>query len=166
VTFSDLAAGDQVFLDSNTFVYHFGPHPLLGPSCNRLIQRIEGQDLLAYTSTHVLSEVAHRLMLVGASALPGWTATKARQRLQSQPAVLRQLSGFRTAVQTILKSRTQILTVAPSLIEAAATISQSVGLLSSDALIVAVMQAEGLSKLASHDADFDRAPAITRYSPA
>ena len=58
--FSDLAGGDQVFLDSNTLVYHFGPHPVLGQSCNQLIQRIEGQDLLAFTSTHVLSEVAHR----------------------------------------------------------------------------------------------------------
>ncbi len=62
-------------------------------------------------------------MLVEASALRGWRATKARQRLQSQPAVLQQLSRFRAAVETILKSRTQILTVAPSLIEAAATIS-------------------------------------------
>jgi predicted nucleic acid-binding protein len=30
---------------------------------------------------------------------------------------------------------------------------------------VAVMQANGLTKLASNDADFDRVPGITRYAP-
>ena len=38
-------------------------------------------------------------------------------------------------------------------------------LLSGDALIVAVMQANGLSHLASHDADFDRVSGLTRYAP-
>jgi predicted nucleic acid-binding protein len=36
---------------------------------------------------------------------------------------------------------------------------------SGDALIVAMMQANGLTKLASNDADFDRVPGITRFSP-
>jgi predicted nucleic acid-binding protein len=32
-------------------------------------------------------------------------------------------------------------------------------------LIVAVRQAHGLGKLASHDAAFDRVPGLTRYAP-
>jgi len=40
------------------------------------------------------------------------------------------------------------------------------GLLHNDALILAVMQANGLTNLASHDADFDRVPGILRYAPA
>jgi predicted nucleic acid-binding protein len=39
-------------------------------------------------------------------------------------------------------------------------------LLTGDALIVAVMQAHGLSHLASNDTDFDRVPGLTRYAPA
>jgi predicted nucleic acid-binding protein len=31
---------------------------------------------------------------------------------------------------------------------------------------VAIMQAHGLDKIASNDADFDRVPGITRYAPA
>jgi predicted nucleic acid-binding protein len=46
-----------------------------------------------------------------------------------------------------------------------AKLSQQNGLLSNDALIVAVMQAHGLSKIVSNDADFDRVPGITRYAP-
>jgi predicted nucleic acid-binding protein len=44
-------------------------------------------------------------------------------------------------------------------------VSQQYGLLSGDALIVAMMQQLGLSVIASHDADFDRVPWITRYGP-
>ena len=38
--------------------------------------------------------------------------------------------------------------------------------MSNDALLIAVMQANRLTKLASNDPDFDRAPGITRYAPA
>jgi hypothetical protein len=37
--FADLAAGDSVFLDANTFIYHFGPDPALGPPCSQLPPR-------------------------------------------------------------------------------------------------------------------------------
>jgi predicted nucleic acid-binding protein len=53
----------------------------------------------------------------------------------------------------------------PDLLDAAAGISQAFGLLTNDALIVAVMQANSLSYLASNDADFDRVPGLTRYAP-
>jgi predicted nucleic acid-binding protein len=51
-------------------------------------------------------------------------------------------------------------------VSAAAAITQQVGLLSGDALVVAVMQEHGLVNLASHDADFDRVPGLRRYAPA
>jgi predicted nucleic acid-binding protein len=163
--FADLVAGDHIFLDANTLIYHFSPHPSLGTVCNQLVQRIENGDLLGFTSTHILSEVAHRLMLLEASSLPGWTLAKVKQRLQRQPAVLQSLSRFQTAVDDVLKSRMQVVTIAPGLILAATTVSRQNGLLSNDALIVAIMQAHGLTKLASHDKEFDRVPGITRYGP-
>jgi predicted nucleic acid-binding protein len=58
-----------------------------------------------------------------------------------------------------------VLSVPANLIATAAALSQQYGLLSNDALIVAVMQANGLSRLAGHDADFDRVPGLTRYAP-
>jgi predicted nucleic acid-binding protein len=59
-----------------------------------------------------------------------------------------------------------VLTVSPAWIVTAAALSQQTGLLSNDALIVAVMQNHGLTNLASNDTDFDRVPGLTRYAPA
>jgi predicted nucleic acid-binding protein len=114
----------------------------------------------------VLGEVAHQLMIAEALTLPGWIPGKVKKRLHQQPGALQNLTRFRTAVETVLQSRLQVLTIAPSLLGTAAAISQQCGLLTNDALSVAVMQANGLAKIASHDADFDRVTGLTRFAPA
>ena len=164
--FQQLSSGESVFLDANTLVYHFQPHPVYGGACSQLLTRIDQQDLRGYTSTHVLSELAHRLMMVEASTLPGWTASKVKLRLRQNPAALSNLSQFRMAIDAILQSRITVLTITPSLIASAAAVSQQYGLLSNDALMVVVMQSQGLTNLASSDTDFDRVPGIIRHVPA
>ena len=165
MTFADLNRDDCVFVDANIFVYHFAPDPVLSTACTQLLQRIEQQELVGFISTHVLTEVAHRLMMIEATRLPGVGRTKVKQRLQRQPATIQRLTLFRTAIEELLQGHLQVLTVPPLLVLSATIISQQTGLLSNDALVVAVMQAHGLTNLASNDADFDRVPGITRYGP-
>ncbi|HBI45077.1 MAG TPA: hypothetical protein DDY78_19795 [Planctomycetales bacterium] len=110
MTFADLVRGDSVFLDADTFVYHFQPHSAFGPPCTDLLKRIELQELSGYTSTHVLSELAHRLMTMEASALFNW-ASKIVQRLQQNPAHVLRLTQFRSALQKIAQMRIQVLTI-------------------------------------------------------
>jgi hypothetical protein len=54
MVFADLLPGESVFLDANTFVYHFEPHAIFGPPCTDLLKRIELQEFSGYTSTHVM----------------------------------------------------------------------------------------------------------------
>jgi predicted nucleic acid-binding protein len=165
MTFADLLAGDAVFVDANILTDHFQPHPVWGPACSHLLQRIENGELAGSTSTHVLSELSHRLMTIEASVLFGWPFAGIANRLRTHPARVQQLTAFRLAVDRVLQSSLQVLVVAPPLVSTAAALSQQVGLLSNDALIVAVMQANGLTRLASSDQDFDRVPGLTRYEP-
>ena len=44
MTFADLATGDAVFVDANTLIHFFQPHPQWGQFCHQLIQRIDNQD--------------------------------------------------------------------------------------------------------------------------
>jgi predicted nucleic acid-binding protein len=166
MTFSDFLRGDSLFLDANILIYHFEPHPVLGPSCTQLLTRIEQQELIGFSSTHILTEVAHRLMMIEASHLPGGSTTNIKQRLQRKPATVQGLTQFRIAIEGIRRGRIQFLTISPASVVEATKVSQKTGLFSNDALLVAVMEASGLSKLASNDADFDRVPGITRYAPA
>jgi predicted nucleic acid-binding protein len=166
MTLASLASGADVFVDADVLVYHVGAHPQFGPACTSFIKRIELGDLHGFTSTHVMSEVAHKLMLLDASRTFGWPLTGGLKRLQKNPSQIGQLTSFRTALQQIANSGIQVLTIDPSLIDVAAGVSQQCCLLSNDALIVAVMQARRLVHLASEDPDFNGVPGITRYAPA
>jgi predicted nucleic acid-binding protein len=104
-------------------------------------------------------------MTYEASAKFGWTS-KVVNRLRQDPSAVKQLHKFHLAIGEVPKLSIQILTIHPSLIETAGLLSIQTGLLSSDALILAVMQSSGLTHLASHDTDFDRVPGLTRYGPA
>ncbi len=85
--------------------------------------------------------------------------------MKQNPTEVQQLTQFRQAIAELPRYRTQVLTIPSALLDSAAVISQQTGLLHNDALIVAVMQVNGLTNLASNDRDFDRVPGITRYAP-
>lgn len=164
--FPDISPGASVFIDANTFVYHFTPHPVLQPACSALFARIAQRDVFAATSTHVLNDVAHRVMTTEAIAKFGWPVNGIAQRLRKHPAEITRLSLFRRAIDDIHAFGVRVIAPTASINAAAAVESQQYGLLSGDALIVAIMRQFAFSLIASHDADFDRVPWITRYSPA
>lgn len=62
MTFADLVAGDEVFVDANTLIYHCTGDPIFGSACTNLLDRIGRQEVVATTSTHILLEVGHRPM--------------------------------------------------------------------------------------------------------
>jgi predicted nucleic acid-binding protein len=87
-------------------------------------------------------------------------------RLRTNPHEVQKLSLFRQAVEEIAQSRLRFMTIAPALLVDAVALCQQVGLLTNDAVTVALMHAHGLTKIATSDTDFDRVPGITRYAPA
>jgi predicted nucleic acid-binding protein len=164
--FTDLSAGESVFVDANTLLYHFTADAQFGSACTDFVERIERQDLLGFTSTHVISEVAHRLMTIEAAQRFGKPFAGIAYWLNKHPAEAQQLTQFRHAIQEVPRYRLQVLPIPPDLLDAAAAVTQQTGLLHNDALIVALMQRHNLTHLASADSDFDRVPGLTRYGPS
>jgi len=166
MTFKDIPHGTSVFIDANTLIYHLGPDPDFRPACQDLLERCARQELVGFTSAHVASNVAHRIMILEAMDRFGWPAAGIGRRLLRHPDDLRQLTRFRQVVEEIPGLGIQVLPITMGHVSAAAAISQQHGLLSGDALVVAVMREHGIVNLASHDADFDRVAGLTRYGPA
>jgi len=164
--YADLPAGASVFVDASVIIHHFEPNPLFGPAATEFLERIENQELSGIPSTHVISEVAHRLMTIEAMQAYGWKSGGIALLLRNHPAQVQTLNRFRQAVQEIPLFNIRILTVDPACLDPAAGVSQQTGLLHNDALVIAVMRAHNLIRLASADPDFDRVPGITRFAPA
>jgi len=165
MTFADLAKGDVVFIDANTLIYHCTLDPRHGPACTDLLGRIGLGEITGFTSTHMLSEVAHRLMALEAAKLLGKPKGSIAKFLKTHLADIQRLAGFRQAIEDLCTSNLNVLAIPSHLIPTMTALSQQIGLLSNDALVVAVVQANGLTKLASNDPDFDRVAGIIRYGP-
>jgi predicted nucleic acid-binding protein len=59
--YADLPAGATVFVDASVFIHHFEPNALYGPASTEFLERIENQEISGVTTTHIVSEIAHRL---------------------------------------------------------------------------------------------------------
>jgi predicted nucleic acid-binding protein len=165
MSFMDISNGTEVFVDANIFVHAYAPDPQLGPPSGQLLERIERSELRGITSSHVLSDVAHRLMSLEACAVFGWPFAGIARRLKRHPDEVQKLTRYRQAIDAVIAIGVQVLPTLAHHVSSAASISKQHGLLSNDALVAALMSEHGLSQLASHDADFDRVPGITRFAP-
>lgn len=165
MTFEDIPMGSAVFIDANIFVYYAEPHPILGPACRQLLLRIENKELQGFTSAAILSDVAHRIMTLEAATLFHRPLQGMVNWLKQHPTELQRLVRASQIVDDIALIGIQVLPVTGPEVSLAASISKQIGLLTDDALLLAVMRQHGLSALASHDADFDRVPGLVRYAP-
>lgn len=163
--FPSIPAGVAVFLDANTLIYHFANDAKYGAACTQFLKRVELRQLLGFTSAHVLGDVAHRLMTLEAINQLGWPHAGVAARLRKHHADIPKLSVYRQAISRISHLGIQVLPILQSTIEDATVLSDRYELLTGDALIVSVMLQQGLTHLASNDADFDRVPALLRYAP-
>ena len=127
-----------------------------------------GSTTRSYTLTrpHVVAEMAHRLMTLETASILGRSPSGLANWLKRHPAEVQRLARDRKAIDELTLIGVQVLPVTGSQVSLAADISRQSGLLTNDAVIVIVMRDHGLTLLASHDADFDRVPGITRYAPA
>ena len=163
--FTDLPAGEAIFVDANTLIYHFTNHSKYGAACTALVERIEQKEIMGFTSSHCLADVAHRIMTIEAMNRLGWPATGLAARLKKHRTEIPKLHLYQQATARVGQLGIQVLPVSEPLVLAATNFSQQFELLTGDALIVAVMRQHGLTNLASEDADFNSVPGITRYAP-
>ena len=109
--FADIPVGVAVFVDANSFVYHFVADPTFGAACTTLLDRIENQDVGGVTSAHVLNEMAHRLMTLEAQQRFGWPAAGMANRLKRHPADVQQLSWHKRGIDEVRAIGIQVLPV-------------------------------------------------------
>lgn len=150
---ADLRDGDRVFIDANIFIYHCGGR---SQECKVLLERCARRDLLAYTSTPILAEVLHRLMVAEAIAKGLVTAKTAVRKLREQPELVKQLIQYQDDVDKIPQMNLTILDLTREVVKDSAEVRRDEGLLTNDSLVVACMREQGITKLATANGDFDR----------
>jgi predicted nucleic acid-binding protein len=165
VSFDNIPTGASVFLDANCLIYEVIADPTYGPACKRLLERIENKELQGFSSAHVISEMAHRLMTIEAAIVLSRPLSGMANWLRRHPAEVKRLTRHRTAIDGLAAIPITILPISGTHVSKAADLSVQFGLLTNDALVISMMQDQRMNILASLDSDFDQVPGIQRYSP-
>jgi predicted nucleic acid-binding protein len=158
----DLPEGARVLVDANILIYHFSGVSL---ECRAFLQRCEFRQVQALTGVHVLLEVAHRLMVLGALQKGLIIGAQPARKLKEQPEIINGLRAYNQAVQQIPRMRIRVRTITPAIVRASEAIRVQEGLMTNDSVTVALMRKMGVTDVATADADFNNVSHIRVYQP-
>lgn len=167
LSFSDIPAGDAIFLDANVLIYALSErNDRRSIECACLVERCVDESVVGFTTWMVFADAVHKLMLYEAAETGRIPAAQAKH-LADQPAVVRELSRYWQRAERLLGVRGLIfLPCEEEEARNAQKVRAEYGLMTGDSLIVAVMLALGIKYLASDDAGFDQVSGLTRFAPA
>jgi predicted nucleic acid-binding protein len=107
----------------------------------------------------------HKIMLAEAAAAFSLDRAGLVNWLQRHRNRITELHQFREAADELLAVGMSVVPADGALLQEGARLSVEVGLLTNDALILALIQRHGLVHLATNDDDFDAAPGLTVWKP-
>ena len=160
----DLPAGSVAFVDTNVLVYHFVENPQLSQECRGFLERVVKGEITAVSTAAIVADAVHKVMAEEARLLRGLESGTVRF-LQRHPAEIANLTAFVAAAQQLAMLPIRLLPVDLALIREAADASKQHGLLTNDAMILAIMRRHGILNIATNDDDFDRVPEIMVWKP-
>lgn len=159
-----LPAGARVFLDSNVLIYGLERR---SEQCGRLLARCAEEETVGITSTHVLSEATHQLM-IGEARRTGLLTDGERnpaKALKSRPTEIQRLKEYWARMLSLLSMNLLVLPVEERTLHAAQAAREEAGLLCNDSIVVACMREFGIHQIATNDLDFARVSGIEIFRP-
>ncbi len=159
---TDLKKGERIFIDANIFVYHYNA---ISSECEEFLSRCAKREFQGFTTTSILAETLHRLMIAETLQKGMITGKNPMKKLKEHPEIVRGLSDYLNDVHKIRDMNITILALTEEHLAKSADIRQVEGLLTNDSLLVAAMKHADISALASHDHDFERVAWLRLYAP-
>ena len=160
----ELPQGATCFVDANILIYHFVDMGDISAVCSAFLARVVRSQVDAVSTTACLADAVHRVMGVEAQERFG-LVNGAVAWLKRHPECIRELSAFRDAARQIEALALRLLPADSRGVLEAAELSGQYGLLTNDAIIVALMRRHGVTHLVTNDNDFDRVPGLTVWKP-
>lgn len=161
----DLPDGVACLVDANIFYYALVPTAGVTPHCLQLLDRAIAGRIAIFTSVPALSDAIHKVMISEVAELSGRDRAGIVGYLGRHPEIITRLVEYPQALPRLLTVPMNVLPVDDRLLLDAVSIGIRYGLLTNDAMIVALMQRQQLTHLVTNDDDFDRIPMITVWKP-
>jgi len=162
---SDIPDGASCLVDANILYYHLVSYPGLSQQCTEFLVRGGQGTLSLVVPTVALAEAVHKVMLAEAVAKLSLPLQGLAHRLSRRRDLISELSEHKQVLPAARAASAQIEPVAEHHVEMAAQLSPQHGLLTNDAILLAVASSLGISNLATNDDDFDSVASLTVWKP-
>lgn len=150
---NEIAPGSRVCLDANVFIYHFCGR---SRQATELLLDVEDGQLHGFTTSGVLAEVLHRLMVIEAVSVGAISGASPARALRRRPEVVRALRRYYRDTSSIPAMGVEVIEPGGDLLRASHPLRTGYGLLTNDSLLVAAALGAGMDVLATADRDLAR----------
>lgn len=156
--------GSLCVLDTNILLY---AEQGVSAQAQRLLQRIEHNEVLGVLPQPVWQELTHKLMLAEALTLGGIKGSNPVRELSGKPGVIKRLMLYKEKVQALMTLGCKFEACTQTdLVEDAFRLQARYGLLTNDSVILAVALRLNADALASADERFRAVEDIAVYAPS
>jgi len=155
----------KIFIDANIFVYHFSAGSIFNKSCTDFLAEVEAKKFQGFTSTAIVQEAIHRLMMVEASSVLDTEVKNLPKYLKLHPDVVKELKKHLIVPGKISSLNIEIVQITPKLIEESQELKTEYGFLTNDALSLKIMKDLNIIAIASNDLDFRRVDWLNLFLP-
>jgi predicted nucleic acid-binding protein len=153
---------EEVFIDTNILVY---ANQRKSDECKKLLRRCALREVKGIVAMPMVADLAYALMIIEARE-NGWIerANPARA-LSERPEIVRRLNAYQTQLHEFLGIGLRIEPALRVDILGMMSIQREFGLLTNDALLLAIARRVNCRSIASADKAFDRVTGFLVYSP-
>jgi len=160
---SSIRPGAWVALDTNILVY---ANQHRSPDCIELLKRCASGELQGVVPVPMVAELVHALMLIEARENNWVERANAARGLADRPDLVRRLTRYESQMREFFGLGLRVEPVGAGDILEAIRIQREAGLLTNDALLLAVARRLNCEAVASADKAVGRAPGFNVHAPA
>ncbi len=143
-----LERGTPVVIDANIIIYAIQKE---SEQCRKFLRRCADDELTGILPAHILAEIMHILMIAEARDNKWITSSNPAKQLAEKPERIRQLSRYENLIKDLQAINLNIVSLEQEDFLAAMRIQREAGLLTNDALLVAIAERLRVQAIVSAD---------------
>ncbi len=153
---------ERVIIDTNILVY---ANQRSSVQCVKLLQSCAEQEVYGIITTHILAELTHVLMLSEAREIGLITGSNPAKQLSVNPQKIKSLNRYESLIRDLLSIGLQLEALNREDFLTAMSLQRQYGLLTNDALFIAVAIRLRIKSVVSSDLAYKDIRNILLYSP-
>jgi predicted nucleic acid-binding protein len=153
---------EPVLIDTNIFVYAAQRSSV---QCIKLLEKCANDELFGIIPTHILAELIHVLMLAEARDLGLIKGPNPAKQLSENPNKIKALNRYESLIRDLLSIGLTLETLQREDFLTAMSLQRQYGLLTNDALFLAIATRLRVTAVVSADSIFNNVSGIMHYIP-